>query len=380
MPRRGENIHKRKDGRWEGRYIREYATDGRAKYGSVYGKTYAETKQKLLEISRGMEGNSPVIKGETIRYREVLLCWLEHRRMKIKEQSYVKYEQIIKKQILPDIGTIAVKQIEEAYINRFLLQKSNRGRLDGKGGLAPGYVRTIAFIMKSALDFAAKKGYCKALQGEVVLPQAKKGRLDILTLTEQFRLEQNASAENSDKKLGILLSLYMGLRVGEVCGISWRDINFDDATLHIHHTVERISIRDAGADHAKTKLVLTDVKSDASDRVLPIPSKLLQILKECRKGDTDFVLQGERHPYTDPRTLQYFFQRYLEHCHLRYVNYHVLRHTFATRCMESGMDIKSLSEILGHSNVNITLNTYVHSSLDHKRKQLETMTAICGRQ
>lgn len=377
MPRRGENIRKRKDGRWEGRYRKAYKMDGKAIYGSVYGKTYLETKRKLLEVKGKLQSQPPPEKSPDISLGKLLDLWLDARRIQLKEQTYVKYRKIIDKHIVPLIGDIPAKKANQAVLNDFLLEKTKNGRLDQAGGLSPNYVRTIAFIAKSALEYGARAGYCMRENGEIVMPHRQKSNPEVLTAEEQAQLERNTAEEASDKKLGILLSLYMGLRVGEVCGVTWGDIDFDNATLHIHHTVERISVLNSG-DEAKTKLILTDVKTEASDRIIPIPSKLLPLLKNHRKADHIFVLQGSAHPYTDPRSLQYFFRKYLEDCRIRSVNYHVLRHTFATRCMESGMDVKSLSEILGHSNVNITLDTYVHSSLNHKRKQLEAMTVIYG--
>lgn len=175
--------------------------------------------------------------------------------------------------------------------------------------------------------------------------------------------------------MGIILSLYTGIRLGEVCGLKWEDIDYETNTMHIYHTVERIQNNYDIRNNSKTKLVLLDAKSVNSDCIIPIPSNLLPYLS---KNKTGFVIKGDVYDYTDPRTLQYFFKKKLRESNLDDINFHALRHTFATRCIESGMDAKTLSEILGHSDVNITLRTYVHSSLEHKRKQMEAMVAICG--
>ena len=180
-----------------------------------------------------------------------------------------------------------------------------------------------------------------------------------------------------ERKLGVLLSLYAGLRIGEVCGLRWEDIDFDTQTIHIRHTVIRVKNIDGNCER-KTRLVLGDTKTFSSNRIIPIPPKLTSLLKQMKKADKDFILLGTTYKYTDPRTYQYAFKNYLSSCNIRQINYHALRHTFATRCIESGMDIKSLSEILGHASVNITLNTYVHSSIEHKRSQLQTMEIYCG--
>jgi len=206
-----------------------------------------------------------------------------------------------------------------------------------------------------------------------VRPASKKNNLNVLSIKEQEILEKNIMTDCDERKLGVLLSLYTGLRIGEVCGLKWDDIDFSTNTIHIHQTIERVTNVDEKGKGRKTKLVVGEVKTVSSNRIIPIPKSLLLLLKEYANRN-NYVIPGKSYPYIDPRTYQYTFQRYLKQCNLRKINYHVLRHTFATRCVESGMDIKTLSEILGHANVNITLNTYVHSSIEQKRIQLDKLT------
>lgn len=150
-------------------------------------------------------------------------------------------------------------------------------------------------------------------------------------------------------------------------------------TIHVCHTVERIKNLNDDSSDKKTKLILGEAKTFSSDRTIPIPSVLMPYLKLYHFArNSQFVICGSSYAYTDPRTFQYGFHRLLDECNLRSINYHALRHTFATRCIEVGVDIKSLSEMLGHASVNITLNTYVHFSMDLKRTQMEKLSAICG--
>lgn len=378
MPRRGENIRKRNDGRWEGRYIKKYDAAGKAIYGSVYAKTYLEVKRKLTEMNTKVHNNTLPLKEHKNTFREVLYLWLENNRINLKPQTYANYSYMIERHILPIIGSTLVSKIDAKYINAFLLKKSTNGRLDGKGGLSPSYIKKITFIITAALEFAVKENYCEPIKGDIVKPIKKRKELEILSITEQAQLERFIMTDFDDRKLGVMLSLYAGLRIGEVCGLRWCDIDFETQTIHIRHTVERIKNIDADINESKTKLILGDAKTISSNRIVPIPPNLLCLLKEYRKSGDLFLLKGSSYKYTDPRTYQYSFQNYLIACHIRSINYHALRHTFATRCIESGMDIKSLSEMLGHASVNITLNTYVHSSLEHKRNQLKTMTVYCG--
>ena len=378
MPRKGENIHKRKDGRWEGRYIKGYDLSGKAQYGSVYAKTYLETKHKLINVSEKVLNNLFVSKDQKIRYREIIYLWLESNRLKLKPQTYAKYLYIIERHILPSIDMVLLNKVDSLFINRLLHAKSERGKLDGTGGLSPNYIRTIRFILVASIKYAAREGYNCASLGEISKPVLRKKDLEILTVQEQSQLEQYIVQDLDERKLGVLLSLYTGMRIGEVCGLRWSDIDFEKRIIHIHHSIERIHNITTKAGDPKTRLVLCDVKTLSSNRIIPIPTNLYELLRRKQQSSDTFVIRGKLYDFTDPRTFQYNFHRYLRACGIRNVNYHAVRHTFATRCVEAGMDIKTLSEILGHASVNITLNTYVHSSLERKRAQLEAMTIYCG--
>lgn len=378
MARRGENIRKRSDGRWEGRYIKAHDITGKAIYGSVYAKTYVEVKRKLLEANLHTSNQALPLKDQKKTFREVLYLWLESNRIKLKPQTYANYHYMIETHLLPSIDTMQISDVDSRFVNAFLLQKSINGRLDGKGSLSPSYVKKIAFIMNAALEYASKQNLCTLIRGEISTPPKKKRELEVLTLPEQTKLDMFLSSNFKDRDIGILLSLYAGLRIGEVCGLMCTDFNFETQTVHIRHTVERIKNMDAKVGENKTVLMLCDTKTISSDRIVPIPPILISRIKEIIDKGNVFLLEGGSYEFTDPRSYQYYFSKRLNEGNFRRINYHALRHTFATRCIESGMDIKSLSEILGHASVNITLNTYVHSSIDHKRNQMEKMVAYCG--
>ncbi|MBQ8502739.1 MAG: site-specific integrase [Clostridia bacterium] len=378
MARRGENIHKRKDGRWEGRFIKGYDLNGKAKYGSVYSKSYLDVKRKLTEKKQSITMNAPPEKDSDISLREVLYLWLDNNRIKSKEQTCSKYKRLIDTHIIPIIGSVKIKTISSNQINKFLYEKYEHGRLDGTGGLSSSYVKTMAFILNSSLRFAAQEGLCSLINVEIIKPSKRPTEIDVLSVNEQMILEKYICNDIDNKKLGVLLSLYAGLRIGEVCALKWEDIDLNKKTIHIKHTVSRVTLINRESSGAKTKLQINEAKTISSNRIIPIPKNLISILEGNKKASSMFVLPGNIYPYTDPRTYQYTFHKYLRECGIRNINYHVLRHTFATRCIESGMDVKSLSEILGHSNVNITLNIYVHSSIELKRKQMEKMVTFCG--
>lgn len=375
MPRRGDNIRKRRDGRWEGRYIRSRDADGKARYGSVYAKTYGDVKQKLNETRNSLPPAALSPDPTAVLFGEIAGLWLESRRLRLKPQSYADYRYVIQRHLIPSLGDVPVQQLDAERITAFLLKKSTCGRLDGNGGLSPVYVKKLGFIITAAIRYGAEHHYCAPLQGTVEQPRTSKRELVVLSVAEQQRLTACLLTDPDDNKVGMLLSLYAGLRVGEVCGLRWEDVDFTDQTIHVRRTAERIK---TDADGAKTALILCDTKTASSNRVIPIPPNLTELLRQRRGERSEYVLKGNTRPYADPRTCQYSLKRCLAHCRLRPINYHALRHTFATRCIESGMDVKSLSELLGHAGVNVTLNTYVHSSLEHKRNQLENMSSYCG--
>jgi integrase len=233
--------------------------------------------------------------------------------------------------------------------------------------------------LSAALEYAAKEGYRSEFLGDISRPITKnmKHEIEILSKKEQKVLESHIVSDSDNRKLGIMLSLYMGLRIGEVCGLKWEDVNFDEKTIHIRHTIERIANVGHNNGERKTNLTVCDAKTLSSNRIIPIPTIVFPYLSQY-KSSKGYVVPGNTYDYSDPRTFQNAFHKCLDECHLRSINYHALRHTFATRCIEAGVDIKSLSELLGHASVNITLNIYVHSSLEHKRNQLERLSSVMG--
>ena len=253
MPRRGEKIYKRKDGRWEGRYVKNYDSAGKAKYGSVYAKTYSEAKKLLFNVNHKIATDKPSPEKSKIEFGEILHLWLENSRLKLKVQTYSKYMHLMEKHIVPGIGNIPADKINTTLINKFLFEKKMSGRLDGNGGLSASYIRTISFMIRSALKYASSEGYCNIMNFEIIRPAKKNKNPEILSSNEQIKLEKYILEHFDNKKMGTLLSLYTGLRLGELCGLKWKDVNFDDKTIHVQRTVERINSIDT---EKKKKTVL----------------------------------------------------------------------------------------------------------------------------
>lgn len=374
MSKRGENIHKRKDGRWEARYRKGRNYAGNIIYGSVYGKTYREAKEKLMAISATPEDTIKPINQEH-NFKEILCLWMENNRIRHKGATIKKYQYLIDRHILPDLGNLKLSQITSTVINSFLTRKMENGKLDKSGGLSASYVRSIMLIINAALKFAADEEMCQPLKSPVYKPVSQNNEITVLQIDEQKRLETHLISEIAPTQLGILISLHTGLRIGEICALAWEDVDIENQIIHVRHTVARIKSTDFSEGNS-SKLIIDAPKTKASNRDIPIPSVLLPILKSnCTAASSKYVVSDTK-DFVSPRTYEYRYHRLLEKCGIESVNYHVLRHTFATRCIEAGVDVKSLSEILGHSNVSITLNTYVHSSMEMKRTQLEKLNFL----
>ena len=198
--------------------------------------------------------------------------------------------------------------------------------------------------------------------------------MQIFSRTEQSLLSRYLCENPSPCNIGILLCLFTGMRIGEVCALRWGDIILDEQYLFVHQTMQRI--QSEGEDGKKTRVVIGPPKSECSIRKIPIPAEMLQLLIPAKRQNEAFLLTGMVHSYIEPRCMENQFKTVLDECGVSDLNFHALRHTFATRCIELGFDIKSLSEILGHANVNITLNRYVHPSMDLKKANMNRLSVL----
>ena len=373
MPKKGLNIHKRKDGRWEGRLEVGRKPNGTIKYRSVYGKTCSEVKEKIKYYNATTFPDSPC-KAKALTFGDVVKVWLENSRIKNKGGTINKYQNLIDSHIVPCLGTTPINEITAFTVNSFLQEKLEHGRLDGSGGLSPSYVRSIMIVVKSTLNFAVDEGICPKLKSPILKPAIPKNEVEVLSHSDQKKLENVIACSDDPTNIGILVSLHTGLRIGEICALSWDDIDFEQQLIKVRHTVARVRC----VDHsdASTKLIIDLPKTQASVREIPISETLSEMLKRRMSTSSSSYVVSDSSGFVSPRTFDYRYHKAIEAAGITNVNYHVLRHTFATRCIEAGVDIKSLSEILGHANVSVTLNTYVHSSLEMKRAQLQKLFSL----
>lgn len=364
LARRGENIYKRADGRWEGRYIAARHPDGRAKYVSVYGRSYADVKQKLLTAKAGLASKPAPCCMLTVN--ELFTQYLENTQAKVSTQE--RYRFMLKRHILPRLGSMAVANLTANELSSFLTWLRKHGRLNGRGGLSAKTVRDLAVLIKSALRFAERKFHCVCDALNVPLPACSQKHVDVFSDAEISTLGKVLLP--SEKLCGcVTLALYAGLRIGEVCALRVSDLDFLSGTIQINRTVQRLS------HNGKSKLVLQSPKSESSARMIPMHTKLVAILKHLSVNlpQDAYLLTGQTDRPMEPRTCQYQFAALLKRCGIRQRGYHALRHTFATRCIDMGADAKSLSEILGHADIKTTLKLYVHPSMERKRHCIEQL-------
>lgn len=377
MARKGENIRKRSDGRWEGRYTEHRS--GKSKVHSVYAKSYQEVKQKLAEARTYEEkvgiyaklscygdaadnyscSSANVKSGISIE--QLATEWLAEIKRTRKYSTYIKYTNIYQKYIKEKFGEMQPEHLSENALSEVF-------DLD----LSISRARSICCVMNQIIAYGTLHYNIENIRLKNKISRKKGGAIKILDLSEQARLVQYLHQDMDIYKLGILLCLSTGLRLGEVCSLKWTDIDMNLKILHVNRTVQRIAAENGTA---KTELRESLPKTESSKREIPISDQLYQMLKEYWRPDGYFFKKREP---LDPRTYQNKFKAYLYDAGIEDTHFHVLRHTFATNCISNGADVKSVSEMLGHSDVQITLNRYVHPTVDTKRGHMNSLSAIYG--
>lgn len=370
MPRKGENIYKRKDGRWEGRFIRQRIS-GVAQYGYIYGKSYLEVKKKLESEKIRCYQEANVQKGNEQEFKIICELWLTDIRSTLKESSYIRYRNIVSNYVIPHLGNIVTSAINYALLSTYVSELLSSGGVK-RTGLSNKTVADILVVIKAVLKYASRCKYEVDLSAMNVAVKQKNVSVKTLEADDYKRLIKHLQADPNPLNRGILICAFTGIRIGELCALTWGDFSFEKRILHIHKTMQRLQTQDGDS---KTSIQITEPKSPCSVRDIPIPEILMRYLDKLGNKDA-YILSGNSVNYVEPRTMQNHFKRILKQCNIENVNFHVLRHTFATKCIEIGFDIKSLSEILGHANVNITLNRYVHPSMDLKQQNMDKLSDI----
>lgn len=362
---KGENIYKRKDGRWEGRYKKGYDSNRKIKYGYCYGHSYKEAKEKLDRAKADFILNPLAGSKEIYRknFAEYGTQWMLINESRLKKSTLAKYQSILENHIKPQIGYYTPAELDSVVIADFSKYLLYQKRLSSKT------VRDIlTFVHKiTVYIYADSRQNLPPLI--ISYPKRERKELRVLTKEEQRLFTQYLLSDLDIYKFSMLLALFTGLRIGEICALQWKHISMEAGLLTVSQTVQRIKNMNKQAEN-KTTLQLGTPKTLSSARTIPLTDRLIDLLKIfCTDDPENFIITGS-HQFMEPRNLQRRLKKYTDELHLSDVHFHTLRHTFATRCIECGCDIKILSEMLGHSNISTTLNCYVHPSLDFKRENI----------
>ena len=369
MARKGENIRKRKDGRWEARYIKGRKADGSILYGYVYARKYSDVKMKRNLAIQNIEKRKTVRRGKfaILTFNDLLDEWQSETRQNVKDSSYFFYEIVADHHLRPYFGELPVVQLSNDLVQNFVKCKIEES-------LSPSYIHSIMIIFQSVLKAAGQKGQAEIPPLYYQLPKVRRKSPEIFTLQEWQTLERHLKMQIDDFSLGIRLCMYTGLRIGELSGLTWGDIDTVSGQLSVKRTVYRIKNvnYDAIKNTAKTILCIGSPKTPSSVREIPLPCFLMDEIRDYRRGDEMYILTGSVR-CMEPRSIQKRYKTLLRRCGLRYLNFHSLRHSFATIGIQKGFDYKTLSEILGHTSVTTTLNIYVHSNMERKRQCMELL-------
>ena len=313
-------------------------------------------------------------KKNKILYSDWIYEWLIEKKEYIKESTYANYSNNIFNHIIPKLGNIYIQDLNHKIIQDFLLNLFKSGRKDGTGGLSEKTIKDITIIIKGSLRKAINEEKIRHFELTFNYPKDNKdSKIYILSKHEQNKLTNYVLENLTNRNIGLLISLYSGLRIGELCALQWNDIDFKKNILSVNKTIQRVYIKDK--DKNISKVIITTPKTKNANREIPINKDFLELLKQLKTKGEDYIITGSN-KYLEPRTYRKYFNKVLKQVKIKQFNFHSLRHTFATNCISLGVDYKTVSELLGHANVNITLNLYVHPRLSQKKKCIDMICKV----
>lgn len=315
-----------------------------------------------------------LLKNKKILYKDWIYTWLLEKKDYIKESTYANYSNNIFNHIIPKLGNYYLNELNHKVIQDFLLELSKNGRKDNNGGLAEKTIKDITIIIKGSIKKGINEDKIKHIELTFNYPKDnKENKLYVLTKREQNKITNYILENINSRNIGLLISLYSGIRIGELCALKWEDVDFKKNCLTINKTIQRVYIKDKNKNISK--VIITTPKTKNANREIPINKDFLEILKKVKSDKKHYILTGNE-KYIEPRTYRKYFNKVLDELKIKHFNFHSLRHTFATNCISLGVDYKTVSELLGHANVNITLNLYVHPRYSQKKKCIDLVCKV----
>lgn len=298
---------------------------------------------------------------------EIITLWKEDKRQYVKRSTFAAYTLLIENHILPSFGKMAF--VEEQDVQAFVLQKLDEG-------LSQKTIKDILIVLKMVLRFGIKNRMIEYRQIDIKFPTERNKRsIDILSRSHQKQIMEYIQSHFTFKNLGIYICLSAGIRIGEICALTWDDLDVENGIIHVRKTIQRIYMIDGDRKH--TEVILDTPKTKNSIREIPMTRDLLKMIRPIKKivNGNFYVLTNESTP-TEPRTYRNYYKQLMQTLGLPSMKFHGLRHSFATRCIESKCDYKTVSVLLGHSNISTTLNLYVHPNMEQKKKCMEQMSKL----
>ena len=302
--------------------------------------------------------------------REIAEAWKEYKRPYVKQSTMAAYVLILENHVLPEFGDN--DSLHEHEVQAFVLKKIEHG-------LSVKSVKDILIVLKMVMKFGVKNEWMNHYEWDIKFPvNSQPKELEVLSVANHKKILDYVQHNFTFMSLGIYISLSTGLRIGEICALKWSDINVADGTITVQRTIERIYMVEGEKKH--TQLVINTPKTVNSCREIPMSKELLAMVKPMKKvvNGYFYVLTNEDKP-TEPRTYRNYYNRLMEKLDIPKLKYHGLRHSFATRCIEAGCDYKTVSVLLGHSNISTTLNLYVHPNMEQKKRCINKMLKSLGK-
>ena len=301
------------------------------------------------------------------KFSKIVALWKEDKKQYVKRSTFAAYTLLIENHILPTFGEMAL--VEEQDVQTFVFRKLNEG-------LSHKTIKDILIVLKMILRFGAKNQMTEYRQIDIKFPtEREKHSIDILNRSHQKQIMEYIRLHFTFKNLGIYICLSAGMRIGEICALTWDDLDVENGIIHVRKTIQRIYVIE---EHRKyTEVILDTPKTKNSIREIPMTKNLLKMIRPIKKivNGNFYVLTNEPKP-TEPRTYRNYYKQFMQSLGLPLMKFHGLRHSFATRCIESKCDYKTVSVLLGHSNISTTLNLYVHPNLEQKKRCMEQMSRL----
>ena len=303
-----------------------------------------------------------------MKYKEWLMTWMENYiKPSAKSNTVTCYETMIENHIVPYLGELALSEVTPMAVQMMVTKLMSRGNEKTGKGLSASTVNLLITLVQSSLEVAYSMGLVTEFSADKIKrPKIKEKPMTCFTLDEQKKIEAYIRSLQKPRLVGILLCLYTGLRIGELMALEWNDIDFEKREMHINK-----SCTDGKNANGKFCRLVDTPKTETSIRTIPLPKQLIPILKDAKRKNGSRYVVGDHDTVIAIRSYQRTFELLLKRLNIPHRGFHSLRHTFATRALECGMDVKTLSEILGHKSPSVTLARYAHSLMDHKREMMD---------